>query len=190
MFESILDKLISSVIAIGSLIFPFVSGTDAVFENVDFFIDENKMYFSGQLANCYTKEFDEILKSGQGVKLNFKIELFSEKGTEPKLKQNFYHKLRYNLIDKKFVLYISEKETSLQLRTINDVHLEFARIDRHQILNTSNLKEGKKYYVRITAYMDKITFYELSENFDLMLYWNNNQPVTESNLFDLSLFAL
>ena len=188
MVESFIEHLISSVIAVGSLLFPFITGTNASFDDVNFYVNGNSMYFSGQLINCYTTEFDEILKSGQTITLNFKFELYKQNGKKPVFSHNIYRTLKYDLVDESFTLFLSENRLSLYLNSVEGMHEEFTKIRNYKVLNSVKIREGQRYFIRISAYLEKITFYDISEKFDLMLYWNNSVPVIESKMFDSSLF--
>ena len=189
MFDTIADRLITTIISIGSLIFPFIESIEPIFTNVQFEVVGNSLYLSATLENCYTEELDKVISSGQSVIVRFVAELFTEKDKKPVLEQEFFRSVRYNLLDKQYEIYLSEKESRLFLKDIAQVHQNLVTLKDVKIINSSNLKRGQQYYIRLTALLDNITFIGGESELDLMLFWNNHRPVVNTSSFNLTIFV-
>lgn len=188
MFDTIADRLITTIISIGSLIFPFIESIEPIFTDVQFKVVGNALYLSATLENCYTEELDKVISSGQPVIVRFEAELFNEKAKKPVLNNKFFRSVRYNLLDKQYEVYLSEKEMRLLLGDINLVHQHLATLRDVKIFDSSNLKRGQQYYIRLTGLLENITFIGGESELDLMLFWNNHRPVVNTSSFNSTIF--
>ncbi|MDO9548940.1 MAG: DUF4390 domain-containing protein [Candidatus Marinimicrobia bacterium] len=188
MFGTITDRLIATIISVGSLFFPFIDGIEPAFNDVWLSIVENSLVLSMQLENCYTAELDKILMSGQPVTLRFRAELFDKAQKQPVLTKQFYHTLRYNPLEKQYRLYSSEKDNNDYYSTLQLVHLNFSSLSGVKLLKPGDLEKEHDYFIRLTAHLDPITFIGEKSDFDLMLYWNNKKPAVNTETFNISLF--
>jgi len=170
MFGTITDRLIATIISVGSLFFPFIDGIEPVFNNVRLNILENSLVLSLRLEDCYTKELDKILMSGQPVTLRFQAELFDKVKKQPVMNKQFYHTLRYNPLEKLYGLYSSEKDGSDTYGTLQLVHTNFNTIKGVKLFNARDLEKGHDYFIRLTAHLAPITFIGEESGLDLMLY--------------------
>jgi len=188
MFGTITDRLIATIISVGSMFFPFIDGIEPVFNDVRISIVENALVLSMHLENCYTEELDKILMSGQAVTLRFQAELFDRDQKQPLLTKQFYQTLRYNPLEKHYRLYSSEKDDSDTYGTLPQVHMNFSALNNIKLLKSGDLEKGRDYFIRLMAYLDPVTFIGEKSNLDLMLYWNNKKPVVNTETFNLSIF--
>jgi len=188
MFDTIADRLITTIISIGSLIFPFIESIEPIFTEVQFEVVGNSLYLSATLENCYTDELDKVISSGQSVIVRFEAELFSEKAKKPVLKQEFFRSVRYNLLDKQYEAYLSEKGSHLFLKDIEMVHQNLVTLKDVKIIDSSDLKRGQQYYIRLTAWLENVTFIGGESELDLMLFWNNHRPIVNTNSFNSTIF--
>ena len=189
MFEHFVENLVSTIVAVGSLFFPFIQGVEPAFSDVRIEVSSGKMYLSTQVINCYTEELDKVLASGQEIRLNFRIEVFPEKSSKAVLRKTFYHSVKHNLLDANFDVFFSEEDVHRQFNDITSVHAGFTNVDRVKIVEADNLLPGKRYFIRISAELDDITFLGTQDDLDLMLFRNNTEPTIRTELFDLSRFA-
>jgi len=188
MFDTIADRLITTIISIGSLIFPFIESIEPTFTEVQFKVVGNSLYLSATLENCYTTELDKVITSGQSVMVRFEAELFSEKTKKPVLKQEFFRSVRYNLLDKRYEIYLSEKESRLFVKDIDQVHQNLVTLKDVKIIDSSNLRHGQQYYIRLSALLENITFIGGGSELDLMLFWNNHRPIVNTSSFNTTIF--
>jgi len=188
MFGTLTDRIISSVIAVGSLIFPFISGIDPLFTNVNLNRSENALVLSMYLDNCYTEELDNILMSGQTITLRFQAELYEKNRPNVILSRQFYHTLRYNPLEKKYTIYYSENERAEICNTLRQAHKYFSVVRRVEIIRPDDLVKNHTYYLQLSAYLEPVTFIGQKTDFNLMLYWNNKKPTIRTEEFDISIF--
>jgi len=185
-----LERLITTIISIGSLILPSISGIDPVFSHVDFLIEGNRLLISAALDNCYSEDFDTFLKSGETIRLNFTLELFAEKQNRPIAKQVITHQVRYNLIEQRFVMIFSEYPRSVELATLEQVHAQLVRLHRVEALSAKALKSQQRYYLVLSADLASLALVGRKDPFNLMLLWNKTAPRSRSQTFSLDDFIL
>ena len=188
MFGTITDRLIATIISVGSAFFPFIDGIEPAFSDVRLSVIENSLVLSLRLEDCYTEELDKILMSGQPATLRFQAELFDKGKKQPVLNKQFFHTLRYNPLEKLYSLYFSEKNGSETYGTLHLVHTNFSAVNEVKLFNAHDLEKGHDYFIRLTAQLAPVSFIGKDSALDLMLYWNNKKPVVNTETFDISLF--
>ena len=188
MMDKLLEGLISSIISLGSLFFPFIQGVEPDFADLRLAVQRGQLYLATRIVNCYSEDLDKVLMSGQEIQLCFRVEVKSGKSKKAVLTRNFYHSMRYNIIDQLFSVYLSERDIDLQYHDINSVHDAFTQVEEVAVLGAADLKAGKSYIVEISAHLDPVTFVGSKEKIDLMLFWNNKRPVLRSEPFTDSIF--
>lgn len=188
MFGTFTDRIIASIITIGSLFFPFIDGIEPVFTNVNLVRGESALVLSMYLENCYTDDLDKILMSGQPVTLQFSADLYDKAQTRPIMSKQFHHRLRYNPLEKRYQMYLSETGATEYFTTIQDVHKNFSAIDGLKIVTPSDIEKNHRYFIRLSAHLEPITFIGQDSDLDLMLFWNNKRPVVSTEVFDISIF--
>ncbi|HDP68447.1 MAG TPA: DUF4390 domain-containing protein [Candidatus Marinimicrobia bacterium] len=188
MLASLTDRLIATVITIGSLLFPFIDGLDPAFKDVAINLVDNSLTLSMNLTNCYSDEFDRILTSGQPVTVHFLAELYDNRTRQVVLQRNFYHTARYNPLNKQFEIYRSERDEQRICETLDDAHVWFGALYRVKLITPENLERNRDYFFRISAYLEPITFIGEKSRFDLMLYWNNKKPKIDTETFNSAIF--
>lgn len=190
MFEAIAQRITTTAIALGSLLFGSVAGTNATFDTPDIKINGSKIVISAQLENCYTEELDKIFRSGKPVRIYFRVSLHEEQSDNPILVRDFYHQVRYSLVDKYYDVYYSELDVSKTALEIEEVHEYMATIDQYEVIEADNLQPGTSYYIRITAFMKNIRLPGIREDINLMSYWKGREPELKSESFEKSVLAL
>lgn len=188
MIETLTDRLIATIITIGSLLFPFIDGPDPAFTDVSVNLIDNSLALSLNLTNCYSDEFDRILTSGQPVTIRFLAELYDDRTRQVVLKRDFEHTIRYNPLNKQFAIYLSERDERRICETLDDAHACFGTLYRVKLLSPENLERDRDYFFRISAALDPITFIGEKSPFDLMLYWNNKKPKIDTETFNSAIF--
>ncbi|MBN2601649.1 MAG: hypothetical protein JXR87_06625, partial [Candidatus Marinimicrobia bacterium] len=68
------------------------------------------------------------------------------------------------------------------------VHLKFSTLNNIELLKSGDLEKEHDYFIRLSAYLEPITFIGDNSKLDLMLYWNNKKPVINTESFNLSIF--
>lgn len=187
MLSAITQKITSLIIAAGSLFLSSVTGTNAVFEDVEIIRYDNRIVFSATLSNCFNEELDKIFLSGEIIRINFVIQTFEKGNREPIDEKTFHHHIKYDLVDQYYEVYISEKDDNFIIEDIAESKIQLAKIEEFEIIKTDLLELGRKYYIKLTAEMESIYLDALKKNIDLMLYWNNKRATCRTQEFEKSL---
>lgn len=186
MLAALSQKITSLIIAAGSLFFSSVTGINPGFSDVKIVIDDDQIVCSASLTNCYSDELDKIFLSGQDIKINFAIQIFEQGKKKAISEKNFYHQIKYDLVDEDFEVYLSETNDEFTTESLKEVKDKLARVERFEAIKSNLLRFGKKYYLKFTASMEPIFFDAFQKNIDLMIYWNNKKATFSSELFEKS----
>lgn len=195
MFESWVQKLASTAIAVGSMFFTSITGTNATFQNPAVNIEGSQIVISTELHDCFTEELDRILQSGKPVRFNYRVQIFQRFDSEGKkdsvvLSKEFYHQVRYNLVDNFYRVYLSEKDETKDVLSIGEVHTALSTLNNYEVIEADQLDNDGQYFIRISAFLDKIRLPGMKEDLDLMSYWNDTPPSLVTQTFDRSVLAL
>ncbi|HKJ68066.1 MAG TPA: DUF4390 domain-containing protein [bacterium] len=183
MFQSIVEKLAATAIAVGSVFFTTVDGTNAVFENPEIHTNGGQVVISATLNNCFTEELDRLFQSGRPVRFYFRVTLHRN-GTGQVIQFNdFHHQVRYNLVDQYYQIYLSEKDQTMNAVSLEEVHRHMTAIRGYQVIDESALETGQEYYVEIRAYMLKMSLPGVKDEIDMMSYWNKTEPAIRTEPF-------
>ncbi len=188
MLSALSQKITSLIIAAGSLLLSSVTGTDAGFSDVKIVAEDNQIVCYASLTNCYSKDLDKIFLSGQDIKINFTVQTFEQRKKKPIYEKKFYHKIKYDLVDEYFEVFLSEKKDNFITNSLKEAKDKLARIENVETVNLDLLKFGKKYYIKLIATMQPIFFDAIKKNIDLMIYWNNKKATFSSEIFEKSVF--
>lgn len=190
MLSAITQKITSLIVAAGSLFLSSVTGTNAVFEDVEIIRYDNKIVCSATLSNCFNEELDKIFLSGEIIRINFQVQTFEKGNREPIDEKTFHHHIKYDLVDQYFEIYLSEKDNNFVSEDITESKTKLAKIEEFEVIKTDILEFGKKYYIKLTAEMEPIYLNALKKNIDLMIYWNNKKAVCKTKVFEKSILEL
>ena len=190
MLSAITQKITSLIVAAGSLFLSSVTGTNAVFTDVEIIRYDNKIVCSATLSNCFNEELDKIFLSGEIIRINFVIQTFEKGNKEPIDEKNFYHHIKYDLVDQYFEIYLSETDNNFVSEDITESKTKLAKIEEFEVIKTDLLELGRKYYIKLTAEMESIYLDALHKNIDLMIYWNNKNATLKTKLFEKSILKL
>ncbi len=183
MFQSIVEKLAATAIAVGSVFFTTVDGTNAVFENPEIHTNGGKVVISATLSNCFTEELDRIFQSGRPVRFYFRVTLHRSGSGQVVRFNDFHHQVRYDLVDQYYQIYLSEKEQTVNAVSLEEVHRYMTTIQEYQVIDESALENDQQYYVEIRAYMLKIRLPGVKDEINMMSYWNKTEPTIRTELF-------
>lgn len=183
MFESIAQKLFTTAIAVGSVLFGTVEGTNATFTNIDYARSGNNVVISTRLENCFTEELDKLIQSGKSLQINFRVAVHNARNKEVMTIMDFYHQVRYNLVDEFYQIELTESERTVTAVTLEEVHKIMATVGNVVVLDANNMEPDQSYRVEITAYMETIQLSGREKEINLMNYWNNKEPISRTEAF-------
>lgn len=190
MFETIAQKVATTAIAIGSLFFTSITGTNAVFENPQIDVNGSKITISAELDNCFTQELDQLFQSGQPVRFYFRVSIRETSSDKVLVVKDFYHQIKYSLVDNYYQVYFSETDQTVIAVTLEEAHQEMASISKYGVIDAKYLSNNKQYYLQVAAFMKNIRLPGMQDDLNLMGYWNGVEPTIKSETFDKSLLAL
>ncbi len=195
MFETWVQKLASTAIAVGSMFFTSISGTHATFEQPSVDVNASQIVVSAKLTNCFTDELDRILQSGKRVRFNYRVEVYQKLDNSGAndtviVKKEFYHQVRYNLVDSFYRIVTSENNETTDVLSIGEAHTLLTTLKNLKVIEADQLPASGEYYIKITAFLNKIKLPGMKEDLNLMSYWNDEQPTLVTQTFDRTILAL
>jgi hypothetical protein len=183
-------KVISTIIAVGSMFYSTIDGVTPSINIPDLQYKNDYVLVSTMIENCYTKELDQIFYSGNLISMYFTVELFQEGLNSADTTHTFYHTLQYSPIGNDFSIYFSERNEIISSLNMDQAKILFSRITGYQVISSENIGEDINYYVKITAWLDKIQLEGMEDELNLLYYWNSIQPNSKSTLFIKSDFQI
>jgi hypothetical protein len=188
MFSALTDRLIASIISIGTALFPFMESIEPNISGVRFNTEGNAVVLSLYIDNCYTEQLNQVISSGQTVTLHYQLELYQKTAKKPVRTMHFFHRVRYNLLENHYEMYCSETDQRRFLPDLLQVHKNFTAVARIPVLKAGDLTIGQDYFFRLSAYLENIAFVGEEPDLDLMFFWNNKRPSIDTETFNSSIF--
>ena len=184
MFELLLKKIATAVVSFGSIFIASITGINPEFINVIITNDNTNIVCSAQLSNCFQDDFDKIFNSGQIIQMTFIVNLYEKNNKSPLVSREFYHQVKYDLVDHFYELYLSETEEKLHYTKLSEVKHKLINISNFEVIELDELESGKKYYIEIIASLSKIYLDAVKKNINLMIFWNFKKPTYISDFFE------
>ncbi len=188
MFEGFTKSVITGIITVGSMFYSTISGVNAEFSGIDVFARGETIYVSAQLENCFSEDLDEIFHTGQPIRIHYKIQLFFEDSDLPFYQQSLFRELTYDVLDRDYSIRHSEAEELLDCETLDTAKILMSSVQGYALLSKDLLNRNEQYYIKITAYMDKIYMPEMDQELNLMFYWNSIKPEISTDIFTAEIF--
>lgn len=187
-FTAISKKIVSTVIAIGSLFYSSISGVVAEFDDLSLEIQGDRMVLSTRLVNCFSEDLDTIFRSGEEIRIYFQVEVLEGETPSPVQETTFHHGITYSLIDDSYAVYRSNTEKRQTGLSLANAKAMLSELDEVGVVVASELSFGVDYVIRVTAYMDRVALPGMEEELNLMYYWNSLKPTATSKPFTRDLF--
>jgi len=188
-FTELARTVTSSVIAIGSVFFSYISSVDPYFESPSFFIENQQMCVSIDLQNWFTSELDEILSSGKTIRLHFTTDIIEQNSGKIIQSTDFFHTVTYHILDDYFEISRSEAGEKLEVRTIKEMHQWMSRVEQASIFDAMLAKDNVTYQMEMSAKLPKIKIEGMEKPLDMMSFWKGEKPRFLSPPFDYSVFV-
>jgi hypothetical protein len=167
---------IAKIMALFSSILVFVSSPhDVRITHLEPEITSGYLTLSARLENGFPEALDEVILSGTVVTLRFKITLLHKKRKIKALE--VLHQVKYDLSEKKFIVFFSETDTQRQTHDLETVHKWMSELRCMKIVPLKEVRFGEEYLFLIEASLDEIKVIGGQEGkFDLMVLWKNVTP--------------
>ena len=188
LFSAFSKKVISSIIAIGSMFYSTIDGVTPEMSINDLYFDNEHLVINTVMTNCYTEELEQILASGNKIPVNFDVDLYSGNSRLPDSTYSFVHILQFSPIDKNYSIYLSEKNEYIYSLNLEQAKKLFTSLVEVEIISSNDLISRIPYHIEITAWLDKIHMQGMDEDLNLLFYWNSIKPNVETPAFNKSDF--
>ncbi len=189
-FAAFSKKVISAIIAVGSMFYSTIDGTTPTMNTPELRYKNDFVYLSTIIENCYTEDLDQIFLSGYTIPLYFSVELYRDNQKEPDSTFTFYHTLQYSPIGNDFTVYFSERAETITSLSIDQAKALFPRVASFRVISSIKINPNSKYYFKITAWMNKIQLEGMGEELNLLYYWNSIKPNGKSKVFSKADFQI
>ncbi len=192
-FDIIANKIISGIIAVGSLFYSTITGVNPAFTEIKLHPSVQSLFVSAQLNDCFSSDFDEILTSGQIVTIKFELGVYriNKQKLNPYkkvLECKFHHDFKYHLIDKYFSVTHSETNNEKLFSSVEDAKEYLSFIPRVFAVNLKDIQSNKRYFIKLKASMKSISLPAINEEIITMLYWNSIHPEITTPIFTEEIF--
>ncbi|TSA27408.1 hypothetical protein D4R71_02210 [bacterium] len=182
MLEALSRQITTLVIAASSL---FSSHVTPIFDNCSYHLQDNVLVFSGRIINCYTKDLDQIMQSGQEIVLEFTYRIHEQNHEMPLHMNSETHSIKYDVVDRFFTIDKTESRENFIFLDFSEAKQNFVLLEVLDIQHIDFFEEGRKYYFEVTAYLHSVYLEEMEKNIELMKYWNNKSPTYRSPVFSI-----
>ena len=189
-FAAFSKKVISTIIAVGSLFYSTINGVTPNMLAPDLEYKNDIILVSTTIENCYAEELDQILYSGNLIPMHFSVCLYRENEKIPDSTFSFIHTLQYSPIGNDFTIYYSERDATISSLNLDQAKTLFPRITNYRVISAKNIDDNVNYYLKITAWLDKINLEGMEEELNLLYYWNSIKPNNKSVYFSKSDFQI
>jgi len=188
LFSAFSKKVISSIIAIGSMFYSTIDGVTPTMSINDLYFSNEQLVINTVMTNCYTEELEQILASGNKIPVNFNVDLYSGSNRLPDTTYSFFHILQFSPIDKNYSVFLSEKNEHIYSLNIDQAKILFTSLIDQEIISSSDLDSQTSYHIKITTWLDKIHLRGMEEDLNLNFYWNSIKPSITTPKFRKSNF--
>jgi hypothetical protein len=183
LFSAFSKKVISSIIAIGSMFYSTIDGVTPSMSINDLYFSNEHLIINTVMTNCYTEELEQILASGNKIPINFDVDIYSGNNRLPDTTYSFFHILQFSPIDKNYSVFLSEKNEYIYSLNIDQAKILFTSLIDLEIISSNDLDSQFSYHIKITAWLDKIHLRGMEEDLNLNFYWNSIKPSVTTPIF-------
>lgn len=170
MFGNIGNSILKGMVTLTLLFLSSYEGNNAEFKNLEVSTSGNRVTLNTSLINAFENDFEEVFKTGEPIKVNFTIDVKSA-GTSI-VTEDFSHKVIYNALESSYLLSFEESDEAIICQSFQELKKELADVE----WSFSKLGSVNRYYISVSARLDKIYFPSMNKEFNLMLLWKNKIP--------------
>jgi hypothetical protein len=182
-FAIISKKVITTVIAIGSMFYSTIDGINASFSDIDYYSRGAQLYISTSLINCFTEDLDLIFASGEEIQIYFLYEIVQNEDQEIIRGDTIYHSIRFSPVDQLYSIFHSEKQARFLFESIEKAKSSLVTLNEVSIVPIGTLQNENAYYLKLSAWMGTVKIAGMKESLNLMYYWNSIKPERASTMF-------
>ncbi len=176
MLSRFFSKAIIGIVSLTLSLFSSYKGIDVHFENLQYRIQTSKVYFTANLTQPFTKDAEDIFKSGEKIKIFFNFEI--KKGEEKIDSEEFIHSVRFDTMKQEFLYYKSEENKYYEIKEFSKL---ISEISKFEFVTDYEVVKGKINF-KLTAKLGKIHIAPLEREYNLMALWNWTKPYIETEI--------
>jgi hypothetical protein len=179
MFGVFKNKIMTSLVALTSLMFTSYKGNDVKIVNPEVLLNSNKLTVNTYLQDAFVNDFDQLFKSGKELKIYYNVELHVN--NELELNKTFIHSVLFDPMDQTYDVFMEETASYVTCTTVEQLIPHLSDFNFSHYFD-DGLPQRSKINVKITVFLDKIKLTREKE-FDLMMLWKFKRPQTQSQIF-------
>ena len=184
MWRYLADKVGATVLALSQLMLTNVAGTDPSFQEVRLELRGSGIHVSTVLMDSFTEDLDIMLQSGDTLVVHFEVDLVLAENDSIVAMANWHHQFRYSLLEDRYHLFFSEEGEWDNIYSFEDARQRWVQINEAYLCEMELLQPRHRYYLRLSAYMDNVQLPGLTEQLNLMSFWNRIRPSYKSPPFE------
>ena len=169
---------------ISQLLLSAVVGTNPYFQDVALDVRGDRIYCSASLEESFTPDLDRLLQSGDNVIIHFEVDVVDQATDSVVALSDWEHHLRYSLLEDNYTLFNSETGRNLTIDDFDIAKSRWVRVEDALICRMRDLREGGRYYLRMSAFMEDVSLPGITEKINMMAFWNRIRPTYESDPFE------
>ena len=189
-FAAFSKKVISTIIAVGSMFYSTIDGVTPTMNIPELQYKNDYIFVSTKIENCFTEELDQYFYSGNAIPINFSVELYQVNSKKPDSTFIFYHSLQYSPIENDFTIFYSDLNETRSSLNLDQAKILLPLIINYRTISSNNIDDDINYNIKVTAWLDKIHLEGMEEELNLLYYWNSIKPNSTSNIFSKSDFQI
>jgi len=182
-FQFLADKISVTVLALSQLLLSNVAGTDPRFDNVQLEVQGTAVVLSANLLDSFTEDLETMLQSGDTLTLHFEVDLVEQETDSVIALGTWEHHFRYSLLDDSYRIHRSEDDETRNVYDFETAKRRWVGIQSAVLCDLDDLDEDLRYFLRVSAFMDAVDLPGLTEQLNLMAFWNQVRPKYESEPF-------
>ena len=183
MLQFITAKLSAGALIVSQLLLTAVVGTDPYFQDVSLDVRGDRLFYSAVLAESFTPDMDVLLQSGDTVTIHFELDLVNTETNQVAAMANWDHQFIYSILEDEYTVHKSESRRTFHSYDFEEAKREWVLISDALFCRLEVMEDQHPYSLRISAYMDEMELPGMSEQVNLMAYWNRIRPVHISEPF-------
>jgi len=189
-FTAFSKKVISTIIAVGSIFYSTIVGVTPTMGIPDLTFKNDYIFLSATIDNCYTEDLNQFFYSGNIIPIYFSVDLYQVGEKDPDSTFTFYHAIRYSPIGDDFSVYYSEFDETISFLNLEQAKTLLPQIGGYRTISSNNIDDNKRYFLKVTAWLDKIHLEGMEEELNLLYYWNSIKPNNKTIQFSKSDFQI
>jgi hypothetical protein len=176
MITRFFSKALIGLVSVTLSLFSSYKGIDVSFENFQYKIKSSQVCFMTNLTKPFTKEAEDLFKSGEKIKIFFNLTI--RRGGTIIVEDEYIHSIRFDTMKQKFLFYKSEENKYFEIKNfrelVKDVSKYEYKIDLEDVKGNISFK--------LEAHLGKIHIAPLEREYNLMALWNWSKPYLEKNI--------